>query len=352
VFGRWRPFFISEKMRLLRVLDLEGTTNIFDHHLMEIGMLIHLKYLSERGCRTIFHLPDSSGKLKQLQTLDVSGTKILKLPGCIIKLQKLQYIRAQCEVNRILSDSSVEELLKYEGVPRLLRNWLRLFTFVSVRTCIGCCHRGVGEDMLGGMDGDSYNRRDLWAWWCHAGLPFLRGLVDTYGGAKRTWEVEIPPHTLGLVNIARGKSILQEIKWLTQLRKLAVMGINKNNCEEFCSVVAGLSSLESLSVASSVVEPGLEGCLDGMSSSPPKSLESLKLCGNLVKLPTRWIGELQNLVKLKLWKTRLQESGAIIQVLGKLPHLAILQLLHDSFDVDKVWRLTFQPDGAGAAVRI
>jgi Leucine-rich repeat (LRR) protein len=109
VFGRWRPFFISEKMRLLRVLDLEGTTNIFDHHLMEIGMLIHLKYLSERGCRTIFHLPDSSGKLKQLQTLDVSGTKILKLPGCIIKLQKLQYIRAQCEVNRILSDSSVEE---------------------------------------------------------------------------------------------------------------------------------------------------------------------------------------------------------------------------------------------------
>ncbi|KXG28795.1 hypothetical protein SORBI_3005G167500 [Sorghum bicolor] len=46
VFGWWKPFFISDKMRFLRVLDLEGTNGLQYHHLDQIWKLIHLKYLS------------------------------------------------------------------------------------------------------------------------------------------------------------------------------------------------------------------------------------------------------------------------------------------------------------------
>lgn len=40
VFGKWCPFFISEKMRMLRVLDLESTSGLNDHHLEHIGKLL------------------------------------------------------------------------------------------------------------------------------------------------------------------------------------------------------------------------------------------------------------------------------------------------------------------------
>jgi hypothetical protein len=116
-----------------------------------------------------------------------------------------------------------------------------------------------------------------------------------------------------------------------------VTGINKKNCEEFCSTLDDLRCLESLTVHS-VGEPGLHGCLDGV-SSPPKSLQRLKLDGSLVKLPG-WIEGLHNLVKLKLEKTKLSELDTTIQVLGKLPNLIILRLLVESFEGEEL-RLTF-----------
>jgi hypothetical protein len=92
VFGKWRPFFISDKMRLLRVLDLQNTRGLYNHHLEHIGKLLHLRYLSLRGCDDIDHLPDSVGNMRQLQTLDIKRTRIM-LPKTIVKLKRLQYLR-------------------------------------------------------------------------------------------------------------------------------------------------------------------------------------------------------------------------------------------------------------------
>ncbi|XP_047043829.1 disease resistance protein Pik-2-like [Lolium rigidum] len=94
VFGDWRPFFISENMRFLRVLDLEDTLGLRDHHLNRVGQLHHLKYLSLRGCFNIFCLPHSLGNLGHLQTLDIRGTRICELPTTITNLGKLQNLRA------------------------------------------------------------------------------------------------------------------------------------------------------------------------------------------------------------------------------------------------------------------
>lgn len=64
VFGESKPFFISNKMKLLRVLDLEGVSGLYDHHLVHMGKLLHLKYLSLRGCSELYHLPDWLGNLR------------------------------------------------------------------------------------------------------------------------------------------------------------------------------------------------------------------------------------------------------------------------------------------------
>jgi hypothetical protein len=147
--------------------------------------------------------------------------------------------------------------------------------------------------------------------------------------------------TLGTVNIARrGKAIMQDIRRLTQLRKLGVTGVNEKNGHELCSAIVGLSRLESLFIRSEGA-PGLSGCLDG-NFKFPESLQRLKLYGNLEKLP-EWIKGLKNLVKLKLRSCRISEHDDAMQVLGNLPSLTSLHLLEESFEGEEV-RLSFCPE--------
>ncbi|WVZ91899.1 hypothetical protein U9M48_038012 [Paspalum notatum var. saurae] len=307
VFAEWRPFFISKKMRLLRVLDLEGTKGLVDHHLEHIGRLLHLKYVSLKRCDEIYHLPDSWGNLRQLQTLDIKGTRICHLPKAITKLTKLQYL-----FGGELGPLCVNENDRLpDDLPKL---------------CGACCAPQLLKDVEG-MAGDP-NRNDVCSFWCHVVFPTLASRrLDPYGVVvpKGIWKLK-SLRTLGVMNIAggSGKAMLRDMRKLTQLRKLAVRGINQENCKELCSTLADLSRVESMSLRSSGNESGLHGCLDGL-STPPKNLQSLKLYGKLIKLP-EWIGGLQSLVKLVLEETRLMEVDGTMQVLGKLPNLAILRL--------------------------
>lgn len=140
-------------------------------------------------------------------------------------------------------------------------------------------------------------------------------------------------HTLGVVDVSSsgGKAILKEIKKLTQLRKLAVCGINRKNCKEFCSAISGYAHLESLSLR---LSEDSEQFLKGFSSdSPPlKNLQSLKLY-RLVELPEwfkakisrekKLIIPLPNLTKLDLEMGMI--TGDAIASLGNL-EVRILRL--------------------------
>ncbi|TKW19756.1 hypothetical protein SEVIR_4G041100v4 [Setaria viridis] len=245
VFGNWGSFFISSKMRFLRVLDLEDTFGISDHDLDQICKLFHLKYLSLRGCENIHHLPDSIGNLRNLQTLDVSGTRISELPATITRVSKLQYLRANCVY-----------------VPREIEKLNALHTF---------------------------------------------GRVD--------------------VRHEEGIDTLKGFKHLMQLRKLAVVGLTAANSEEFWSAIASLKHLRSLSVNRDF--PRIEfDCSLGGRLFPPIWIESLKLAGKLARL-TEWIHHLQNLSRLQLRETELQQDA--VWAIGNLPNLEILHMRFDSF---------------------
>ncbi|KAG8070683.1 hypothetical protein GUJ93_ZPchr0006g40951 [Zizania palustris] len=128
------------------------------------------------------------------------------------------------------------------------------------------------------------------------------------------------------------KAILGEIEKLTKLHKLGLTGINMKNDKNVLCAIAKLTLLRSLSLRAEG-KPGLQGCLDH-DISLPKNLQSLKIYGTLVTLPT-WITQLQHLSKIKLRSTQL-ELDFSMKVLGKLPHLAILRLWKDSFQGEEI----------------
>uniref|UniRef100_A0A0A9CEB5 Disease resistance R13L4/SHOC-2-like LRR domain-containing protein n=1 Tax=Arundo donax TaxID=35708 RepID=A0A0A9CEB5_ARUDO len=105
--------------------------------------------------------------------------------------------------------------------------------------------------------------------------------------------------------------------------------------EEFWSAIASLNHLQSLSVnwqqqlalQRYLVRRTLDGRLGG-SLLPPRSIESLKLKGRLVKF-TQWIHHLQNLSKLQLLQSKLQQDA--VQDVGKLPNLAVLRTGWNAF---------------------
>ncbi|XBI33314.1 hypothetical protein VPH35_056658 [Triticum aestivum] len=308
VFGNWRLFYISDKMRLLRVLDLEGMWDLFDHHLEHIGKLVHLRYLSIRGHCTIFHLPNSLGNLRQLQTLDISDTNIMKLPNTIIKLVKMQHILAS-ETGK----KHYWQLHKYAYEQSLMS-----LPIYSAGCCVSCCAPNSLGKKLYLDDGAQLNRRDVCTVFCCSILPYYAAGGRNPGGVevpRWIWKLKAL-HTLRTVDVSVGKAVLQDIKKLTRLHKLGLIGINKRNNQELCSAIACLSGMDGL-------------------SSPPENLQSLKLRGNLVELPA-WIQGLKNLVKLKLVKSRISEHDAAIQVLGNLPNLATLRLLGYSFIGEEV----------------
>ncbi|CAL4983804.1 unnamed protein product [Urochloa decumbens] len=317
VFGQFMPFYISDKMRLLRVLDLEGTYGLGYHDLDNIGKLLHLKYLSLRGCYCTLRLPRSLGNLRQLQTLDIRETQITTLPKTIVNLQKLQYIHAGKKSDYV--DKGEKSLLA--------RCLVRLE--VGSHLCASCCV----PSLLGIPD---FKRRDVCTSACCMEIPALmRDLVEECYGAwvPRGMGKLKGLQTLRVVNVGRGNSVLQNIKMLTGLRKLGVTGISKKNGVAFCSAISSLSRLDSLLVRAAG-KPGLCGCLDGI-SSPPVNLQSLKLYGNLETLP-EWIKKLQYLVKLKLGGTGLANHDASMEFLGKLPKLEILGLCRLSFQGEEL----------------
>ncbi|KAJ1428457.1 Virus X resistance protein-like, coiled-coil domain [Sesbania bispinosa] len=75
---------------MLKVLDFEDAR--LKHVPQNLGNLIHLKYLSFKHNGEIESLPKSIGKLQNLETLNIDGTRVCEMPKEISKLKKLRHL--------------------------------------------------------------------------------------------------------------------------------------------------------------------------------------------------------------------------------------------------------------------
>ncbi|CAL4991663.1 unnamed protein product [Urochloa decumbens] len=297
VFGQWESFFISEKMRMVRVLDLEDASSVTDSDLeLMTKLLPRLKFLSLRKCKEVTRLPDTLGGLSQLQTLDIRHTSIVKLPVRITKLQKLQHICAGSTVP-MDDDSTVESI---PAPPQAASTSTLMTSRPRAHALLSKLWTRQSQRLSGSRNG---------------GIEVPRGI----GKMMALHNISVID-----VSIASGRAILEELKNLTQLRKLGVSGINRENCEEFCSAISGHAHLKTLSVW---LDKNQAGCLDAI-SLPPMKLQSLKLYGHVDKLPA-WIKLLTYLRKLKLQMDMIMQNE--VDLLMYLPCLNTLCLCSKEF---------------------
>ncbi|TVU24997.1 hypothetical protein EJB05_27471, partial [Eragrostis curvula] len=325
VFGQWESFFISDKMRLLRVLDLEDTSGIENDDLKQILKTFRrLKFLSLRRCNRISHLPDSLGGLKQLQTLDIRDTPIRKIPTSVIMLEKLQYIRAGTSSPLDDDSSMVGNLplpppaIAAESSPTSDGN---SNTVESLPPPAAAVERAsLSKPSMSDMLPTLLSKLSIHGQQ-HVDFKSCNGIKMPGGIIGKLCNL----HTLGVVDIsaASREAILKEIKGLGQLRKLGVSGINKKNIKELSSAISSLQLLESLSVQFDK-ENNLACCFDD-TIPLPKNLRSLKLNGLESKL-SAWIKWLPRLKKLNLQMTELLPQEEIDSVGKLLPELCSLCL--------------------------
>lgn len=127
--------------------------------------------------------------------------------------------------------------------------------------------------------------------------------------------------TLSLVKVGRKGKILQDLRSLTQLRKLGLTGLKQEHGKDLCAAVELMRSLRTLDLCSATKEEYID--VEEM-NNPPKSLQRLYLKGRLKKLPS-WIPKLGDLVRIGLKWSKLSDSP--LKSLERLPNLTELQLV-------------------------
>jgi len=157
---------------------------------------------------------------------------VTKVPSAISKLQKLSYLRAGFKPSKE-EDTSI-------GIGKFLVTMFMLL----FHKFYACTSRGSTDaERKGAMN-------NIGPLLCFIARVLLRGL-DPFGvKVPRSMGEWKNMHTLGVVNVARGETVIQELKNMTKLRKLGVSGINKKNCKDLSNAISDLSYLESLSLRS------------------------------------------------------------------------------------------------------
>ncbi|CAM0871080.1 unnamed protein product [Alopecurus aequalis] len=103
-------------LRNLRILDFEGSSELEDHHLADIGNLFHLKYLRLKYTK-ITKLPEQIAELRYLESLDICGNNTeIEIPSAINHLRRL--VRLVVSDDTVLPDEigGLEALQVLEGI--------------------------------------------------------------------------------------------------------------------------------------------------------------------------------------------------------------------------------------------
>ncbi|GFZ17097.1 hypothetical protein Acr_26g0003670 [Actinidia rufa] len=125
--------------------------------------------------------------------------------------------------------------------------------------------------------------------------------------------------------------VLREVGKLTQLRRVHILKLRREDGKVLCSSLEKLKNLQSLLVNAIQEDEIID--LDSL-SSPPQRLQTLYLIGHSQSLP-KWIPFAFNLVRVCLTWSQLSGVNPL-QSLQDLPNLAYLDLLQ-AYDGEELW---------------
>ncbi|KAG8375441.1 hypothetical protein BUALT_Bualt10G0100300 [Buddleja alternifolia] len=288
----------SSKFKYLRSLLLMGSIDS-NLELILRGCCKLLKVLDLKGA-PIKTIPDEVFRLYLLKYLSLKDTKVNVIPRSIENLQNLETL----DLKRSKVTELPIEIIKLHRLRHLLlgntgRYHYPLFHMQSFKAPYE-----IGR------------------------LLFLQKLscidADAVDGIKIVVEI--------------GKLLRKK---LTQLRKLRISNLRREDGKELCSSLAKLTNLHSLTIHS-VEESEVMDINYPLSPSSLSFLQTLVLVGYLMKLP-QWISSLHGLTYLQLGWSRLKEDP--LQYLEDLPSLVFLYLQSAyegeglSFKVEKFQKL-------------
>ncbi|RVX02699.1 Disease resistance protein RPM1 [Vitis vinifera] len=147
---------------------------------------------------------------------------------------------------------------------------------------------------------------------------------------KQTRGFKVPKKISALKNLQKLSFVkarwqyrmIEELQHLTQLRKLGIVALEKEDGKSLCDSIEKMRNLHSLNVTSLNQEEPLQ--LDAM-TNPPPFLQRLHLKGPLPRFP-KWVSSLHDLARIRLNWSSLSEDNPV-EALQDLPNLMELQLL-------------------------
>ncbi|GFY91641.1 hypothetical protein Acr_08g0000370 [Actinidia rufa] len=229
------------------------------------------------GNASLYYLPEEVGNLFHLRYLSIRDTEIKVLPKSIGRLQNLLTLD--------LTRSHVSELPVEINRLHKLRHLLA-YLDEKIKSEFGL-QQGVK---------------------IHEGFGHLEALQELY-----------------IVEANHGPWFFEDLRKLTQLRKLGITKLKSENGKALCTAIEQMNHLESLDVSSLSPDEIID--LQHIACAP-QYLRSLHLQGRLETFPV-WISTLENLVRVHFSWSRLTEDP--LPFLHTLPSLSELGL-NDAYD--------------------
>ncbi|XP_057765395.1 disease resistance protein RPM1-like [Salvia miltiorrhiza] len=236
-------------------------------------------------------------KLKLIKVVDVQGAPLTKFPNEITRFTLMRYLSFR--------DT------KIESIPKSIERLSYLETLDLKQT-------GVTE--LPQEISNLHNLCHLLVYKYNVAFDSIQG-VKLHEGISKLTKLQ----NLSLLKVGPNGKILKDLKALTQLRKLGVTGLKREHGKHLWAAVELIKCLKTLDITSDAKDEYIK--MEEEMQNPPKTLERLYLRGRLKRMP-RWIGRLDNLLKIVLKWSQLSESP--LKTLKRLPNLMDLQLV-DSF---------------------
>ncbi|XP_073146831.1 disease resistance protein RPM1-like [Henckelia pumila] len=295
---------VDEETHVIRRLSVHGDCS----HLPQINSnfaVIRSIFLFRCGTIPAVHLGNNFRDCELLRVLDLQGAPLTEFPEQITNLILLRYL-------------SLRET-KIKTIPSSIKKLFYLRTLDLRQTSV---------TQLPGTISRLHNLRHLFVYNYNVDhyLAFdsVRG-VEKFEGIGNLRNLQ----KLSLVKVGKKDGVIRDLKKLTQLRKLALVGIKREHGKSLCASLEQLTYLTTLDLSSNTEEEFLEL---GEIQNPSSNIQRLYLKGRLEAFP-RWISKLDKLQRIGLKWSKSKDNP--LKALKDLPSLMEIELI-DSYEGEKL----------------